>query len=216
MIDEKALARLKERVTADTAALIVVDMQNDFVSADGKMGAFGFSTENVRATVEPIRLLLSAARAAHIPVIHTCMINDDAQNPLSWHSFWGEPVMTLPNSWGAMQVEALSPLAGEIVLAKHTYGAFIGTNLDTILRRKGVQTLIVCGTDPNICAGDTMHQAFALGYHVVAVSDCLASFSRVGKEHAAELQKMGLYLIENHFGLVAPSETLISLMSRPA
>jgi len=214
MNDEKSFARLEELVTADQAALIIIDMQNDFVAAEGKMAAFGFFTENVRATVQPIRHVLDAARARRIPVIHTCMINDDAQNPLSWRAFWGEPAMTLPGSWGAQQVEELRPLPGEIVLEKHTYGAFVGTNLDTILHRKGIRTLIVAGTDTNICAGDTIHQAFALGYHVVAVSDCLASFSRIGREHAVELQKMGLYIIENHFGLVVPSGQLIPVMSR--
>ncbi|MGA2640014.1 MAG: isochorismatase family cysteine hydrolase [Spirochaetia bacterium] len=214
MPGEEALVKLKERVSPDRAAVVIIDMQNDFVSAEGKMAKFGFATEAVRATVPLIRKLLDAARVRSFPVIHTCMINDDAQNPLSWRSFWGEPVMTLPGSWGAEPVEELRPLAGEIVLEKYTYGAFIGTNLDTILRRMRIQTLIIAGTDPNICAGDTMHQAFALGYHIVAVSDCLASFSKIGAKHAEQLREMGLYLVENHFGLVAPSVQLIEIMKQ--
>ena len=103
---------------------------------------------------------------------------------------------------------------GETVLVKYTYGAFTGTNLDTILRRTGIETVLVTGTDLNICAGDTLHQAFAMGYHVVAVSDCLACFSRKGRQHAEQLGEMGLYLVENHFGLVAESERLIGLMDR--
>jgi nicotinamidase-related amidase len=75
---------------------------------------------------------------------------------------------------------------------------------------------MIAGTDLNICAGDTIHQAFALGYHVVAVSDCLASFSRVGKEHAEQLQKMALYIVENHLGIAVPSAELIQTIARPA
>jgi nicotinamidase-related amidase len=72
------------------------------------------------------------------------------------------------------------------------------------------------GTDLNICAGDTLHQAFALGYHVVVVSDCLASFSRIGTEHSEQLHQMGLYIVENHFGTVINSQQLISIMQLPA
>jgi hypothetical protein len=59
-----------------------------------------------------------------------------------------------------------------------------------------------------------MHQAFALGYHVVAVSDCLACFSRIGREHAEQLKAMGLYLIENHFGINIDSTSLADIMKR--
>ncbi len=214
MSGEDMPARLKERVSPGRTAVVIIDMQNDFVSPKGKMTEFGFSTENVRATVPAIRRLLDTARERGFPVVHTRMINDNAQNPPSWHSFWGEPAMTLPGSWGAEQIEELRPLAGEIVLEKYTYGAFAGTNLDTILRRGGIETLVVAGTDSNICAGDTMHQAFARGYHVIAVSDCLASFSRLGMQHAQRLQEAGLYIVENHIGLVAPSHQIIEIMKQ--
>ena len=214
MLGEDAIARLEERIRPERAAVIVIDMQNDFVSVRGKMAEFGFETASVRATVPLIRALLDAARSAGFPVIHTRMINDDAQNPPSWRSFWGEPAMTLPGSWGAEQVVELSPLPGEVVLSKYAYGAFLGTNLDSILRRRRIETLVFAGTDPNICAGDTIHQAFALGYHVVAVSDCLASFSRIGREHAEQLQRMGLYIIENHFGIAVSSGELIRIMNQ--
>ena len=71
---------------------------------------------------------------------------------------------------------------------------------------------MLAGTDLNICAGDTLHHAFALGYHVVAVSDCLASFSKFGAEHSAQLHQMGLYIIENHFGTVINSRELLAIM----
>ena len=214
MSDAEKIARLEERISPERAALLVVDMQNDFVSPDGKMAQFGFEIGSVRETIEPIRRLLDAARSLGYRVIHTSMINDIDQNPPSWYAFWGDPVITLPGSRGAEHIEELRPLKGELVLAKYTYGAFIGTNLDTVLRRLDVHTIMVTGTDLNICAGDTIHQAFAVGYHVVAVSDCLACFSRIGREHAEQLRAMGLYLIENHFGTAVDSTTLVELMNR--
>lgn len=214
MSDAEKLAVLEERIRPDRAVLLVVDMQNDFVSPEGKMAQFGFEIGTVRETIEPIRKLLEAARSLGYPIIHTSMINDIQQNPPSWYAFWGDPVITLPGSWGAEHIEELRPQAGEPVLTKYTYGAFIGTNLDTMLRRLEVRTILVTGTDLNICAGDTMHQAFAVGYHVVAVSDCLACFSRIGREHAEQLKAMGLYLIENHFGITVDSKTLIEVLKR--
>ena len=205
---------LFEIIAPDRAALIIVDMQNDFVSPEGKMAGFGFYLENVRATIQPIKFLLQTARELHYPVLHTSMINDIDQNPFSWYTFWGEPMITLPGSWGAEHISELKPRNGELVITKYSYGAFEGTNLNTILRRKGIQTLLFAGTDLNICAGDTIHQAFALGYHVVAVSDCLASFSKIGAEHSAQLHQMGLYIIENHFGTVVNSQQIIAIMRR--
>ena len=157
---------------------------------------------------------IEPARSSGYPIIHTSMINDIRQNPPSWYAFWGDPVITLPGSWGAEHIEELRPREGESVLTKYTYGAFIGTNLDTMLRRLEVRTILVTGTDLNICAGDTLHQAFAVGYHVVAVSDCLACFSRIDREHAEQLKDMGLYLIDNHFGITLDSATLIEVMKR--
>ena len=203
-------------IAPDRAALIIVDMQNDFVSPKGKMAEFGFYLESVRGTIQPIKALLQTARALHYPILHTSMINDIHQNPSSWYAFWGEPVVTLPGSWGAEFIDELKPKNSELIITKYTYGAFEGTNLNTILRRKGIQTLMVAGTDLNICAGDTLHQAFALGYHVVAVSDCLASFSRIGTEHSEQLHQMGLYIVENHFGTVISSRQLITIMQPPS
>jgi ureidoacrylate peracid hydrolase len=203
---------LRKIIAPDRAALIIVDMQNDFVSPEGKMAEFGFYLERVREIIHPIKSLLQTARALQYPVLHTRMLNDANQNPFSWYAFWGDPVVTLPGSWGADHIEELKPQNGELIITKYTYGAFEGTNLNTILRSKGIQTLIFTGTDLNICAGDTLHQAFALGYHVVAVSDCLASFSRIGTEHSEQLHQMGLYIVENHFGTVANSQRLTLIM----
>jgi ureidoacrylate peracid hydrolase len=212
---KEAQEKLRKIIAPDRAALMIIDMQNDFVSDKGKMAEFGFYLGSVKATIKPIQSLLQTARALHYPVIHTSMINDVNQNPFSWYTFWGEPAVTLPGSWGAAHIDDLKPQKGELILTKYTYGAFEGTNLNTILRRKGIQTLMLTGTDLNICAGDTLHHAFALGYHVVVVSDCLASFSKVGAEHSAQLHQMGLYIVENHFGTVISSRQLIAIMQPP-
>jgi hypothetical protein len=130
------------------------------------------------------------------------MVNEARRNAASWTALWGEPAATLPGSWGAELIPELGPLPTEIVVEEYIHGAFFGTSLDTALRACGAETIAVAGTGPNICSGDSMHQAFALGYHVIAVSDCLACFSRRGSAHSATMKGVGLYVIEDHYGRV--------------
>ena len=204
---------LRGRLSTDRTAFLFIDMQNDFVSPQGKMASFGFDIGAVRDSIEPMRRLLEAARSNGYLVIHTAVINERGQNSAAWTAFWGEPTLTLPGSWGAVHIDELTPASGELVIVKYAYGAFVGTNLDTMLRSRGIDTLILAGTDLNICAGDTLHHAFALGYHVVGVADCLACFSKRDRQHAQQLKEAGLYLIENHYGLVARSDEIIQIIS---
>jgi ureidoacrylate peracid hydrolase len=190
-------------------ALVIVDMQNDFVSSAGAMAQFGFDVSDVQAIVAALGRLLDAARQAGVPVFHTRMLNDVSQNAPSWTAFWGDPVVTLPGTWGAEFIPSLSPLPTETIVDKYGYGAFVGTSLEAALRALGVDTVAVAGTGPNICSGDTMHQAFALGFHVIAVSDCLACFSRLGRAHSARMKEVGLYVIENHYGRVVESVDIL-------
>jgi nicotinamidase-related amidase len=214
MSDQKsATDTLRERLNSARAAFLFIDMQNDFVSPEGKMASFGFEIGEVRDSVEPMRRLLEAARDGGYLVIHTAVINELGQNSAAWTAFWGEPTVTLPGSWGAAHIDELTPASGEPVIVKYAYGAFVGTNLDTMLRSRGIDTLVLAGTDLNICAGDTLHHAFALGYHVVGVADCLACFSKRDRQHAQQLKEAGLYLIENHYGLVAGSDDIIRIIS---
>jgi len=190
-------------------ALVIVDMQNDFVSSAGAMARFGFDVSDVQAIVAALGRLLDAARQAGVPVFHTRMVNDARRNAPSWTAFWGDPAVTLPGTWGAEFIPSLTTLPTEIVVDKYGYGAFTGTSLESALRAVGVDTVAVAGTGPNICSGDTMHQAFALGFHVIAVSDCLACFSRLGRDHSARMKEVGLYVIEKHYGRVMESADIL-------
>lgn len=199
----------REDLAPDRVALLIVDMQNDFVSPQGRMAQYGFDVSDVGAIVAPLSRLLGAARRAGLLVVHTRMVNDAALNAPSWHAFWGKPTVALPGTWGAAHVAALAPLPTELVIEKFGYGAFFGTNLDTVLCRAGTRTAVVAGTGPGICAGETLHQAFALGYHVIAVSDGLASFSVRGAAYNGILTETALYTVEHHYGRVMTSEELI-------
>ena len=81
-------------------------------------------------------------------------------------------------SWGAQIIESVQPMESERVIAKPRIGAFVGTSLDEFLRSRGIETLILGGLTTNWVIESTARQAIDLGYHLVAVEDCMASFSR--------------------------------------
>jgi len=211
-MSDNASQRMKRLSRANTAFLFI-DLQNDFASPKGKMAEFGFEIGAVRDSIAPTRRLLEAARGNGYVVIHTAVLNQVNQNSGAWTAFWGAPTVTVPGSWGAAHVDELAPLDGEPVIPKFAYGAFVGTNLDTMLRSRGIDTLVMAGTDLNVCVADTLHHAFALGYHVIGVSDCLSCMSKRDRRHAEQMKEAGLYLIENHYGVVASSAQIIEAIS---
>jgi nicotinamidase-related amidase len=203
------LKTLEEQVALGHIALLVIDMQNGFVSPRGDMASFGFDLSLVLQVAPRLTYFLAEARRLGVFIVHTRVINDAAQNPPSWSAFWGPPAVTVEGTWGAEFAPGFEPLAGEPVVTKYTYGAFVGTNLENILRQRDVRTLVVTGTGPNICSGDTMHQGFALGYHIVAVEDCLASFTVRGPDWTQTVKDVGMYIIERHYGKVVTSAALL-------
>ncbi|MGQ9593608.1 MAG: cysteine hydrolase family protein [Anaerolineae bacterium] len=205
------LTTLEEQIAQDRCALLVIDMQNDFVSPQGMMARFGFDLSMVQEVAPRLARFIQQARQRGIFIVHTRVINDATQNPPSWYAFWGPPAVTIEGSWGAAFAPGFEPQEGEPVVTKYTYGAFTGTNLDTILRRREVKTLIVTGTGPNICAGDTMHQGFALGYHIVAPRDLLASFTVKGPEFNQTVKDVAMYILERHYGKVVTSEEIVQI-----
>ena len=203
------LCELKEQLHPSHTALLVTDMQNDFVSPEGKMASFGFENSMVQAIVPALKEFLAEARELGVLVVHGRVINDAAQNAPSWYAFWGEPVVTLEGSWGAEFYPGLEPFEGEPVVTKYAYGSFEGTNLDRILRRRDIRTLVVTGAGSLICSGDTIHRGFALGYHIVVPEDCLADFSTEGPEWSRTINEVGMYIIAHHYGKVVSSAEIV-------
>ena len=213
MIDKlsASLTTLEEQLLPEHSALLLVDMQNDFVSSEGKMAAFGFDVSMVQEIAPTLTEFLKEARKLGIFTVHTRVINDAAQNAPSWCAFWGPPAVTVEGTWGAQFHPGLEPLAGEPVVTKYAYGAFDGTNLDSILRRRDIRTLVVVGTGGLICSGDTMHRGFALGYHIVAVEDCLADFTTQGPQWTRTVHEVGMYITARHYGRVVKAQEVLGI-----
>jgi nicotinamidase-related amidase len=148
-----------------STALIVVDMQNDFVSDGGTLQVPGAA-----ATIPAIARLLELARGSAMPVVFTQ--DTHREGDPEWR-IW--PEHTREGTWGWEIVEPLAPLAEEIVLRKPRYDAFYGTPLDHLLRQWGVTTTVICGTVANICVQFTAASAALRWYDVVLVEDAISA-----------------------------------------
>ena len=153
------------RVDPAKTALVVVDMQNDFVKEGGSL-----VVPDAEGTIPTIQALLRVARDSRMRVVFTQ--DTHAVGDPEW-DIWPEHVSE--GSWGWQIVEELSPREDEFVIRKVRYDAFYGTHLDHFLRLWGVETLIVCGTVANICVHYTAASAALRWYRVVIPKDATSA-----------------------------------------
>ena len=148
-----------------TTALIVVDMQNDFVKEGGSL-----RVPDAEATIPRIQRLLSQARDAHMRVIFTQDTHNEGDP--EWR-IW--PEHAREGSWGWQIVDDLSPRDEDVVIRKLRDDAFYGTPLAHLLRLWRVDTLVLCGTVANICVHYTAASAALRWYSVVVVRDATSA-----------------------------------------
>ncbi len=202
------------------AALLIIDMQRDFLEPGGFGAALGNDVSLLRRAIEPTRRVLTAARAAELLVIHTreghrpdlsdlppakkargrlkAGIGD--RGPMGRILVRGEP--------GHDIIAELAPVAGEPVIDKPGKGAFHATDLDAILRNRGIAQLIVCGVTTEVCVNTTVREANDRGYECLVLEDCVGSYF-------PEFHEMGLRMIKAQggiFGWVGRSQPLIAAL----
>ena len=172
-VPEYTLAR-EVSVDPRTTALIIVDMQNDFVKRGGAL-----VVETAAATIPAIQRLLTLARAKGMKVFFTQDTHEegDIEFPI-----WGPHV--LRGTWGWQIVDELAPRPGERVIEKLRYDGFFGTPLDHELRLAAIQNVIVCGTVANICVLHTAGSAALRGYRVVLLIDAISAITPFDQQAA--------------------------------
>lgn len=157
------------------AAVVVVDMQNDFAKPEGKL--YVPATQEI---IEPIARLLTRAREAGAMVIYTQDVHGQ-QDPE--YQIWGEHVRA--GTWGAEIIEELAPQPGDEVVQKPRYDAFYASRMEDVLHsRPEVNTLIITGTVTNICVLHTAGSAALRWYKVVVPKDAVAALSEFDQEAA--------------------------------
>jgi len=160
---------VEERVVlpAERTALIIVDMQNDFVKPGGRL-----RVPTAEATVEPIRRLLEKARRHAVLTIFT---QDTHYQHDPEYEIWGEHVRK--GTWGWEIIDELKPVEGEIVVEKTRYDGFYGTPLDDLLRVNRVENVVVVGTVANICVLHTASSAALRWYRVYTSMDAISALN---------------------------------------
>jgi biuret amidohydrolase len=199
------------------AALVIIDMQRDFLEPGGFGAALGNDVSRLKAAVEPCRDVLMAFRRHDVLVIHTreghrpdlsdapphkvqrgdLHLRIGAPGPMGRILVRGEP--------GHDIIKELYPQDGEPVIDKPGKGAFYQTDFDLMLRNRGVDTLFVCGVTTEVCVNTTVREANDRGYRCIVLSDCCASYF-------PEFHDMGLKMIKAQggiFGSVTSSRELL-------
>ena len=208
-------------VELDHAALIIIDMQRDFLEPGGFGETLGNNVSLLQAAVEPLRKVLAAAREAKMLVIHTREGHRPDLSDAPKHKVErGEPSLRIgaPGPMGRILVRGepghdiipeLYPAPGEPVIDKPGKGAFYQTDLELMLKNREIDTLFVCGVTTEVCVNTTVREANDRGFRCIVISDCCASY--FPEFHAA-----GLAMIKAQggiFGWVSGSPQFLTAMA---
>jgi len=203
-------------------AVIVIDMQNAFVSKDGMLDLMGLDISPSLKAVETIGRITSSARARGIKVTYIAHVyspdykDSGGSDSPNWykesslhlgrdHPDWRDKLL-FRGTWGSQIVEKLKPKKEDIFVEKRRYSAFWGTDLDIILKTLNIKFLVFTGVATNICVETSIRDSFNLGYFPILVSD--------GTAQAGEpfIQEATIYNIKLCFGWVTTTEKLIKAL----
>ncbi|WP_031235017.1 pyrimidine utilization protein B [Asticcacaulis sp. AC402] len=204
-------------------AVIVIDMQNAYASPGGYVDLAGFDISGARSTIANIKRTLSAAREASIQVVYLQNGWDpdyvEAGTPMSpnWHKSNALKTMRrnpklqgkllARGGWDYDIIDDLQPQPGDIKVAKTRYSAFFNSQLDSILRSRGIRNLIFVGIATNVCVESTLRDGFHLEYFGIMLEDATHQLG------PAFIQQATVYNIETFFGWVATVDDFINAIT---
>ena len=176
------------------SALLIIDMQNDFV-VEGKQ----LNVAGARAIIPKIQAVLAEFRKRSLPVFHVLRVHrpDGSDVEITRQELFAGSPFAVEGTRGAAVIDELSPGKGEYVLAKTRMSAFIGTELDLMLRTLGVSTLFVCGIQTPNCIRTTVFDGIAYNYPVVLIDDATgASSEEVHRANVRDMQNIGVRVVK--------------------
>lgn len=205
-----------------TTALVIIDMQRDFLEPGGFGELLGNDVALLRSTITPTLHVLEAARAAGMPVIHTreghrpdlsdCPPAKLSRNGVTFIGTNGPMGRILVRGeTGHGIIDELAPIEGEPVIDKPGKGAFYATDMDAVLRSRGISTLIVCGVTTEVCVHTTVREANDRGFECAVLEDCVGSYF-------PEFQRVALAMFEAQgaiFAWVSDSKSFLAALAAP-
>lgn len=207
---ERLLQTIDDKVAPRNAAILVIDVQNDFIAEGGFADGVGWERSLNSAAVVRLKEFLPAARENGVPVIFVQAIYDEVYLSGAMIERNIRRKLDFPRcisgTWGA-EFYVVGPEPGETVVRKHRLSAFVETDLHTVLRHLGVQSLLLTGVYTEVCVESTARDAYFLDYYVVMVSDCCGTTSE--EYHRAALERC-----DRDFGTVATSGEILAAWSR--
>ena len=213
---KEVFTTIEELVNPKHTALLLIDLQNDFIMPGGYLDKLGRDTSTLRGIVERVRRILEVARRSDVPVVHVQMtlypkfLSDSpaflrARLLLTGckdsSSVENLPPLCIEGTWGWQIVDELRPLPSEVVVKKHRPSAFIGTNLDMILRSNGIKSVTIVGVVTHGCVMATANDASFFEYYPILLRDCVAS-------HKPELHEAAFLIMSQAKDLVDSEEVL--------
>lgn len=167
------------RYSVSNSAIVVVDVQNDFCHPDGYQSRLGRDVTRTHGAVSRLTELLDAARVVDVPIVLMRNEHDSSAASAEWldrHSVAREIESCAVGSWGA-EFFRLEPQPGDIVLSKSRYSAFVGSQLEPVLRRLGRTSLFFCGVTTSICVESSLRDAVCRDFFGTLVEDCCGDYS---------------------------------------
>ncbi|HKG88691.1 MAG TPA: isochorismatase family cysteine hydrolase [Nitrososphaeraceae archaeon] len=192
-------------------ALLVIDVQNGFVTKGGSYDLLGMETSNYREVIPKIRDLINLCKNVRIPIFYTQAVRESSGIDLLTRSHKILPKsreerikkkpICVRETWDAEIVDEIKPSEGDHVVIKRRDSAFHDTEIGVWLRSLKIDTLIFCGIDTSICVETSLRDAFNIGYDVVLISDATASNNK--KHYESTLEN-----VKGYYGIVMDIQEL--------